>query len=220
MPSRFQAPFRYRGRLRVNSATCSLIAELRHGGGWGLAKAAELNGMPGPAHLLELRDEIPITREQVSAIGANPRAHAIGSHLGGRALHRSRTDARGRVSRRNGHRRELASDAGGHNAESMAASLHSPLRPSRDPGSADRRADRALPRPSRLPLQPRRDRSQGPRPEEALNRARRHEASSALRTEGSRSRGATGRRSRRGASNGECGKRRCLLAVVFGEVSL
>ena len=70
MPSRFQAPFRYRGRLRVNSATCSLIAELRHGGGWGLAKADELNGMPGPAHLLELRDEIPITREQVSAIGA------------------------------------------------------------------------------------------------------------------------------------------------------
>lgn len=44
--------------------------ELRRGGGWGLAKAAELNGMPGPAHLLELKDSIPLTTEQVSAIQA------------------------------------------------------------------------------------------------------------------------------------------------------
>jgi hypothetical protein len=28
------------------------IAELRRGGGWGLAKAAELNGVPGPAHII------------------------------------------------------------------------------------------------------------------------------------------------------------------------
>jgi Spy/CpxP family protein refolding chaperone len=44
------------------------IAELRRGGGWGLAKAAELNGMPGPAHLLEMKGSIPLTGEQVSAI--------------------------------------------------------------------------------------------------------------------------------------------------------
>lgn len=44
------------------------IAELRRGSGWGLAKAAELNGMPGPAHLLELKDEIPLSPEQVEAI--------------------------------------------------------------------------------------------------------------------------------------------------------
>ncbi len=44
------------------------LAELRKGGGWGLAKAAELNGAPGPAHLLELRDEIPLTAEQTAAI--------------------------------------------------------------------------------------------------------------------------------------------------------
>ncbi len=46
------------------------IAELRRGGGWGLAKAAELNGMPGPAHLLELKDQIPLDPEQVAAIQA------------------------------------------------------------------------------------------------------------------------------------------------------
>lgn len=43
------------------------IAELKRGGGWGLAKAAELNGVPGPAHLLEMKDEIPLDAAQVSA---------------------------------------------------------------------------------------------------------------------------------------------------------
>ena len=44
------------------------IAELRRGGGWGLAKTAELNGMPGPVHLLELKNEIPLAPEQAEAI--------------------------------------------------------------------------------------------------------------------------------------------------------
>ena len=46
------------------------IAELRHGRGWGLAKVAELNGVPGPAHLLELKNEIPLSAGQASAISA------------------------------------------------------------------------------------------------------------------------------------------------------
>jgi len=46
------------------------IEELRRGGGWGLALAAELNGVPGPAHLLELRDEIGLTSDQIAAIEA------------------------------------------------------------------------------------------------------------------------------------------------------
>ena len=29
---------------------------------------AELNGVPGPAHLLELQEQIPLTPEQVSAV--------------------------------------------------------------------------------------------------------------------------------------------------------
>jgi hypothetical protein len=56
------------------------IAELRRGGGWGLAKAAELNGMPGPAHLLELKDAVPLSEEQVAAVGeifATMKADAI-----------------------------------------------------------------------------------------------------------------------------------------------
>jgi len=60
--------------VRSNSLRTSLsredIDELKRGGGWGLAKAAELNGMPGPLHLLELKDEIPLTPEQVEAVTA------------------------------------------------------------------------------------------------------------------------------------------------------
>ena len=52
----------------IKSLSDSDIEELRRGGGWGLALAAELNGMPGPAHLLELKDEIPLSPEQAAAI--------------------------------------------------------------------------------------------------------------------------------------------------------
>lgn len=54
----------------IKSLSQADIDELRRGGGWGLALPAELNGVPGPAHLLELRDEIPLAPEQVAAIEA------------------------------------------------------------------------------------------------------------------------------------------------------
>lgn len=44
------------------------IAELRAGSGWGLAKAAELNGVPGPRHLLEMKDKIDLSNDQVRSI--------------------------------------------------------------------------------------------------------------------------------------------------------
>lgn len=52
----------------IKSLSPKDLKELRRGGGWGLAKAAELNGMPGPAHLLELKDEIALTPDQSAAI--------------------------------------------------------------------------------------------------------------------------------------------------------
>lgn len=42
--------------------------ELRTGKGWGLAKAAELNGVPGPVHLLEMKSEIQLSGEQIEQI--------------------------------------------------------------------------------------------------------------------------------------------------------
>lgn len=54
----------------IKSLSAADIKELRRGGGWGLAKAAELNGVPGPAHLLELKNEIPLTESQILAVSA------------------------------------------------------------------------------------------------------------------------------------------------------
>jgi len=54
----------------IKSLSSDDIAALKSGGGWGLARAAELNGVPGPAHLLELKTEIPLRPDQISAIEA------------------------------------------------------------------------------------------------------------------------------------------------------
>ena len=55
------------GRL-IKSLSTEDIAELERGAGWGLAKAAELNGVPGPKHLLELKTELGLTQMQTQAI--------------------------------------------------------------------------------------------------------------------------------------------------------
>ncbi len=46
------------------------IADLLDGKGWGLAKPAELNGYPGPAHVLQLQDRLGLTAEQRSKVEA------------------------------------------------------------------------------------------------------------------------------------------------------
>ena len=52
----------------IKSLSADDIRELSEGGGWGLAKAAELNGVPGPAHILEMASEINLTPEQQAEI--------------------------------------------------------------------------------------------------------------------------------------------------------
>lgn len=48
----------------IKSLSDEDIKELKAGAGWGLAKAAELNGLPGPKHILEMKKEINLTSEQ------------------------------------------------------------------------------------------------------------------------------------------------------------
>lgn len=64
------APYAGQQARPIKSLSDDDVAELRRGGGWGLAKAAELNGVPGPAHLLELKEKIPLDAKQVAAIEA------------------------------------------------------------------------------------------------------------------------------------------------------
>lgn len=48
----------------IKSLSDDDISELRRGGGWGLAKAAELNGMPGPSHVLKMTEQIALSEDQ------------------------------------------------------------------------------------------------------------------------------------------------------------
>ena len=68
--TRHKSPYAGQENRQIKSLSEDDIAELRRGGGWGMAKAAELNGSPGPAHLLEMAEEIGLSPEQVTAIEA------------------------------------------------------------------------------------------------------------------------------------------------------
>lgn len=80
------SPYRGEESRQIKSLSAADIEELLRGGGWGFAKSAELNGIPGPAHLLELKDEIPLSPEQVAAVETlfremNAAARAKGTKL-------------------------------------------------------------------------------------------------------------------------------------------
>jgi len=52
----------------IVALTSQEVRDLREGNGMGLARAAELNGYPGPKHLLDMQTQIGLTPEQVDAI--------------------------------------------------------------------------------------------------------------------------------------------------------
>ena len=82
-----KSPYAGEETRRIKSLSPEDIDELRNGRGWGLAKAAELNGMPGPAHLLEMREEIGLTPQQVAAIeGLFQRMKTSAAALGERLI--------------------------------------------------------------------------------------------------------------------------------------
>ena len=73
-------------RRDIKSLSNDDIKELRAGAGWGLAKAAELNGLPGPKHILEMSKEIELTAEQEEMVIAvyndmNKKAIRLGNKL-------------------------------------------------------------------------------------------------------------------------------------------
>jgi Spy/CpxP family protein refolding chaperone len=51
----------------IKSLSDAEIADLLAGRGMGLAKAAELNGYPGPKHVLELAPQLNLTSDQLAA---------------------------------------------------------------------------------------------------------------------------------------------------------
>lgn len=64
----------------IKSLSDDDIEQLSQGRGWGLAKAAELNGMPGPVHVLQMKDKIALTQQQeqrITALYEKMKAEAI-----------------------------------------------------------------------------------------------------------------------------------------------
>ena len=66
----FQSPYAGQETRAIKSLSSSDIDALENGRGWGLAKAAELNGVPGPAHVLEMKEAIALSTEQEQRIKA------------------------------------------------------------------------------------------------------------------------------------------------------
>lgn len=57
-------------RRAIKSLSADDVQQLRAGKGWGLAKAAELNGVPGPVHILQMKNKISLSSEQEVKIQA------------------------------------------------------------------------------------------------------------------------------------------------------
>ena len=64
------SPYAGEESREIKALAPDFIKGLKAGAGLGFAKSAELNGYPGPAHLLELQAEIPLNAEQTQAIFA------------------------------------------------------------------------------------------------------------------------------------------------------
>jgi hypothetical protein len=55
---------------QIKALSVDDIAALRKGEGMGMAKAAELNGYPGPAHVLTLAKQLALTKDQLERVTA------------------------------------------------------------------------------------------------------------------------------------------------------
>lgn len=63
-----QTPYAGMQSRQIKALSDQQIADLREGRGMGLALAAELNGYPGPSHVLELADQLGLSSEQRSKV--------------------------------------------------------------------------------------------------------------------------------------------------------
>ena len=75
----------------IKSLSASDVTGLQTGAGMAYAKAAELNGYPGPAHVLELATQLQLDSEQLSATRKLMDAHkSRASTLGGQVIEAER----------------------------------------------------------------------------------------------------------------------------------
>ena len=80
------SPYVHEQSRSIKALSDQEMADYAAGKGMGFARAAELNGYPGPAHVLELADELtlsPLQRERTTALfrRMQTRASALGARL-------------------------------------------------------------------------------------------------------------------------------------------
>src|SRR4030088_2256132 len=63
-----QTPYAGMQSRPIKALSDQQVADLKVGRGMGLALAAELNGYPGPSHLVELSDQLGLTTEELSSL--------------------------------------------------------------------------------------------------------------------------------------------------------
>jgi hypothetical protein len=61
------APYAGQQNREIKALSSEQVADLLAGRGMGFAKSAELNGYPGPLHVLELATQLDLTPEQVAS---------------------------------------------------------------------------------------------------------------------------------------------------------
>jgi Spy/CpxP family protein refolding chaperone len=66
--ARAQSPYAGMQTRSIKALSEQQIADLKAGRGMGLALPAELNGYPGPAHVLELSDQLGLSAEQKARV--------------------------------------------------------------------------------------------------------------------------------------------------------
>lgn len=65
---KFLSKYAGQEKREIKSLSAEDIKALRAGSGRGLARVAELNGLPGPRHILEMKEEINLSQEQEKEI--------------------------------------------------------------------------------------------------------------------------------------------------------
>src|SRR5262245_59001133 len=85
----------------IKALSAQDVDDLAAGRGMGLAKAAELNQYPGPMHVLELKDRLGLSDDQVRAVeGSFARMCAAAQALGASLIERERALDRSFAERR------------------------------------------------------------------------------------------------------------------------
>ncbi len=69
-PARHLQPYAALEKRDVKALSAQDVDDLQTGRGMGLALAAELNGYPGPRHVLDLEDALELTARQRQEVGA------------------------------------------------------------------------------------------------------------------------------------------------------